>query len=285
MTGRVKDTYFFVNGRVFIDIAYGCGNGCSYCYSQHANEFQVAYRTNTLNKIITAIINDKRFVKGKAGTLISLCPNTEPLKTREAAIALLFVIEKLSPIGNRIQISTKSIISDFFINEINKLNIPVGQITMFISISSLSNYDKYEPNTPNIYQRIGNIIKLKNTNIKTCLYIKPFLLLENDIKYIIDTVNKTTPDAVCIGMQYFQGGSGNYRHPVNISSFSEGISSAMKIFKEKYDSNKPLFLTSSCVVSYINRCALENISIPQQFCLGCKCSCKKCEKWLSQSPY
>lgn len=266
--------FSFSDGRVFIDIAHGCGNGCSYCYCRSANEKQVVYSEKELDMAVKTIFANSQFIRGKTGTLVSFCPHTETFKSCESTKALLSVIEHFLQFDNRIQISTKEVIPDSFIETVMGFNIKMGQITIFTSISSLNNHKDYEPNTPDVITRLENIVRLRDTNIKSCLYIKPFLMLENDMEETIKIINDLAPDTVCIGVYYKQGEVGKYRHPTDDTISSKGINNGMSMFIKKYNSKTPLFLTSSCVVAYLNQ-IINNVTIPQQLCVNCKCFCKR----------
>lgn len=171
----------FSDGRIFIDVARGCGNGCKYCYCQDKNEPQLVFDQETIIKTVQSIFCDNRFYKGKNGTLVSLCPHTEPFKSCDSTMAIISLIELFLPYGNRIQISTKEVIPDIFIDKIRKTKMDIEQLTLFVSVSSLNSYKIDEPFAADIQDRLNNIDRLNNSKINNCLYIKPYLMQEDEI--------------------------------------------------------------------------------------------------------
>lgn len=271
-----QNIYSFSDERVFIDIAYGCGNNCDYCYCPEAGIPQAVYTHDILMNSLYSIKNDNRFINGKSGTVISLCPHTEPFKSAESAEALLTIVRDLLPLGNRIQISTKERIPKSFLSLAETADD--GQITVFISISSLTGYRTHEPFAASIEDRLSNIDSIRGTAVKSCIYIKPLLLEENDIPAVFRIIAERNPGAVCIGIEYKHDQKGVYKHPTDHALSSEGMSNMMKLFCESYHLDVPLFYTSSCVISYFNH-MYNGVAIPQNLCAICDIDCARAGKW------
>jgi len=268
----------FSDGRVFIDIAYGCGNQCVYCYCKGAKEPQIVYSENTIMELIQYILADNRFVQGRRGTLVSFCPHTEPFKSSESTKALISLINIILPLGNRIQISTKERVPVEFIDAMKSAKN--HQVVIFISISSLADSRLLEPYATDVLDRIDNINRLYNTNIDTCLYIKPFRLRNNEFKTVLALINDKKPSSVCVGIEYTYGNIDGYKHPTDNSLLSVGIDEKMREFRTLYDLEIPIFYTSSCVVAYLNQ-DYNSINIPRSLCVRCTLECEEQGKWQS----
>ena len=105
--------------RIFIDICQrGCGNGCAYCYVETNNESQVLLDMIQIEQICEYI---KNHVECR-NRIISLCPNTEPLKTTESIRMILYIIKFFLPLGCYIQISTKERVPEYFLKELQEVD-------------------------------------------------------------------------------------------------------------------------------------------------------------------
>ena len=94
----------YENNRVFIDISKeGCGSGCTYCYVPSKNESQKLLSIEEIEKICIYVYR-KYHNKIK---IVSLCPNTEPLKSSQSIELVLNIANFFSPKDCIIQISTK----------------------------------------------------------------------------------------------------------------------------------------------------------------------------------
>ena len=236
-----------------------------------------------METILTAVheaIGDARFIAGSNGTLISLCPHTEPFKSNDSTNAIVEVVANILPLGNRIQISTKETVPDAFLMSIQSAEHYKGQVTVFVSVTSISDCDVYEPYAPCANVRLSNIVKLREYGILNCLYIKPFLFLKENVPALINTIEEIKPDALCVGIYYQEGSAEAFHHPTDKTISSKGVSQGMADFLGKYNLVIPVFTTSSCVVAYLNH-SINNISIPKELCIGCQCNCGGNGKWQS----
>jgi len=79
--------------RAFIDIAtYGCGFGCEYCYTEGKKDRQVLLTQEQLLFSLNITRTSSYFEKGRNGSVITLCPNTEPLMTNSVSALGLNII-------------------------------------------------------------------------------------------------------------------------------------------------------------------------------------------------
>lgn len=279
-------TIIFSGQRMFINITRtGCGSKCFYCYIQGADEPQDFYSEIYLKQSIMRAIESTRFIKGKEGTLISFCPNTDPFKVYDGSILVCSLLEYILPLGNPIQISTKEIIPSNIINIIKNRMIHQGQVVLFTSISSISNCQHYEPKAPPVTVRVTNFHSCRLANIHSCLYIKPFFPdIAKDKSELIELLNLTHPNAICIGIYYKKSSISDlpYQHPVHELYRSEGVTGELLSFRNYLVSHFreiPIFLNSTCVSSFfVNREPPRPIwREDPNLCVGCReCGKQRC---------
>lgn len=198
------DEYIIVQKqRIFIDICIrGCGSGCAYCYVQSKGQKQELLSLNQI-KSVCEIIKSKYDCHNR---IISLCPNTEPLKTDESINLVLYIARFFIALGAYIQISTKERIPEYFFKEIN--SIAEGKIYLNISIPYLINTEKIEPNAGSVKDRLQNFIEIqKYSNLNICLYIKPFNSSSIDMQYeYINMIKFYDIKMVCVGVEFDKSG-------------------------------------------------------------------------------
>lgn len=183
------------NDRFFIDICFwGCGSGCSYCYAPKHNEKQCLLNLEQI-KCICEYIKNRYDCHQK---IISLCPNTEPLKSKQSISLVLYIIDFFRKQDCYIQISTKEIIPSYFLDEIK--HISNSKIYINISIPMITNSDVVEPNAATYSNRFNNF-KLINyySDINFCLYIKPLIQIQQDQETYVKNINFYNISKVIIG--------------------------------------------------------------------------------------
>lgn len=198
--GQDIEKYIVVRGqRIFIDISSrGCGSGCAYCYVDRKNEKQQLLSFCEIQCICELV--DSKY--GCASKIVSLCPNTEPLKSADSIKLILYIIRFFISRGSYVQISTKEKTPTYFLEEMNRL--ARGRIFINISVPYITNADTLEPGAAPVSERLNNFIMIKKyRNLNACLYIKPFserAFLEKDV--YIDTINKYRVNTVCVGVNF-----------------------------------------------------------------------------------
>lgn len=243
--------------RFFIDIAeIGCGNGCKYCYTKKPKAMQELVPYNNFLTSLDYLETHPGYKPGMRGSLISLCPDTEPLKSEAAVAYVTAVLKKFLPLGNPIQISTKEMISGHLLEDIDRLRLYQNQVIFFISSSTISKAKEIEPNAAPIETRIKNIESLKKYNIPSCLYVKPILseTLKDQDRYI-EIIKKFKPTYICLGIHYIKNMIKDtvFNHPVhphNLNSY--GVDSRVRQFKQELG-NIPhikIFYSATCVTAY-----------------------------------
>lgn len=255
----IPKNVILTQGRLFINIALsGCGNGCLYCYISGSKEKQKLLDEWSFTESLNYVKQHLDFIPGKLGTLISLCPDSEPFKSEQSTKLVVSILKSFLPLGNPIQISTKQLIPDLVFSIIEKEINYTGQVVIFISNSTISEVSIFEPYATQLPQRFGNIKRSRDFGIISCLYIKPFLQsTANDVKHYIEVVNHYQPNMICVGIMYqiepFVNKNSVFHHPVHPDRlFSLGLTNEiidfrMQIIKSVYT---PIFYSSLCVSAY-----------------------------------
>ena len=185
--------------RIFIDIcSSGCGSGCVYCYVSSKDEPQSLLSKDQIEQLCVYVKTHIDYRK----KIISLCPNTEPLKTNECIFRILYIINFFLPLGCYVQISTKEFVPEYFLSELHKIGSQ--GIYLNISIPFLSNNEKIEPGTAPVVERLtlfkqADVYPLLNL----CLYIKPFIKKTKieQMEYV-KLINKYKIKSVCVGVAF-----------------------------------------------------------------------------------
>ena len=266
----------FGNGRVFIDVGTGCGNSCQYCYVNEKDKPQSTISENQFQSETKRLIEDHRFNPGV--TVVSFCPHTEPFKTSASIERLLLAIKILAPFKNVIQIATKEIIPATFLEKVKKLVEP-NQLVIFISISCFLQSQKVEPYAAEYRLRLANIKLCHNYGVRNVLYLKPFLLSDEDVKILPSILKACQPDAICIGIVYSKDDMGEFHHPTNKEMRSSGATNNMLRCAEmiRQFSTSPVFLNSTCANCYFFS-SINHTDIPQVLCVKCNPICFE-RKW------
>ncbi len=259
--------------RIFIDICVrGCGSGCLYCYAPYHNEPQRLLNKKQIDAICRYVKNNYDCEK----KIISLCPNTEPLKSKESIELILYIIDFFSDTDCYIQISTKEIIPEFFLKKIHHLS--KSKIYINISVPSISNSDALEPNAASVEKRFNNFaMKELYYNIKFCLYIKPFVMKEWDRELYIDYIKYYQIDLVCVGPTFnndsevpcislYDKDEAQKMYNTQVKSMNEFIELL------RSTTNAKVFGSSICCIynEYYNNCILELFNYSNQICKDCK---------------
>lgn len=189
--------------RFFIDISSkGCGNDCAYCYVETKADPQQLLTLQQIQRICEMVSSECT----NHYNIISLCPNTEPLKSPDSAMLTLFIAKYFASRNCFIQISTKELIPSFFLDELN--SFANGRVFINISVPHIANANTFEPNAPAVEQRMNNFKLInKYSNICSCLYIKPFSnRVAENIEDYINAINSLGIETVCVGVSFTRKG-------------------------------------------------------------------------------
>ena len=258
--------------RIFIDICErGCGSGCLYCYAPSHNDAQILLDRKQIKMICAYIKDNYNFDK----KIISLCPNTEPLKSKESIELVLYIIDFFSNECCYIQISTKERIPEYFLKRINVLSNP--KIYINISIPVICNSSVIEPGAASVKERFDNFaMKDIYHNIHFCLYIKPFIMKEQDRNLYLEYINHYQIDTVCIGATFdkdcevpcislYNKDKAQKIYDLQVESINEFIELLHNTTKAK------VFGSSVCRIynQYYDICVLELFRYSEQICKDC----------------
>lgn len=164
--------------RLFLNTELGCRSGCSYCYLPQVglkiNAESSDIKRASAGQILDAIKSDPRFVAGKNGTLLSVgcfseCWDTE---VRSNSISL---INGLLEFENPIQLATKREIK---LKDFEKIKISparAGQLGVFVSSATISNWSTFERGTTSPSKRFNSFECCVKLGINGFLYIKPVI--------------------------------------------------------------------------------------------------------------
>ena len=206
--------YLFSNNtnRLFVNTSLGCTANCSYCYLPNLN-YSKGKELNTYitaEELIKQIEEYKDFKTGKDGALISFGCYSEcwDERNKPQTIKLIkYFLEK----GNPIQFATKKYVNYKDLIDISKLIKYYGQLTIFISSATISNWDKIEKGTINPKERFKSFEIAKKLNIPIVLYIKPVLynVTIKDVDKYIELIKQYNIKDVIVGSIITTKGTGN----------------------------------------------------------------------------
>ena len=183
--------------RIFINTALGCNSGCKYCYLSNLGVGKdITYYTAEI--AIKKVINMSCFLQGKEGTIISIgCYSECWDKTNK--INTIKIIEFFARMGNYVQLATKKKIELEDLLYIDSLLLFKNQLSINVSVPTISNALILEPNADSINERLSLLeYKSKLNKIYISLYIKPVLkdITIKDITQYIDLMEKYNISAV-----------------------------------------------------------------------------------------
>ncbi len=221
----INTGYLFSNdpNRLFVNTSLGCMANCSYCYLPVLKYS----KGKKINNYITAeelikqieLYKDIRF--GKEGTLISFGCYSEcwDENNKPQTIKLIkYFLKK----GNQVQFATKKYVDYKDLIEISKLIQYHGQLVIFVSSSTISQWRKFEEGTTAPNERFKSFIVTKELGIPVVLYIKPVLYdtTINDIDKYIELIHKYDIKDVVVGSIIKINGTGEVAPFINNKSLS-----------------------------------------------------------------
>lgn len=176
MGNLLMDYIFGTNKRLFINTSLGCNSSCSYCYLPFLNLSigERVQKSTTFEEVLSRIKKIDLFTTGRQGTIISIGCYSEcwDEKNRETTKKL---ISYFLATGNPVQFATKRQINwrelVFLKNEIQWS----GQLIVFISCATVSEWASYEQGTSPPDKRFSGFLISDKLLIPSCLYIKPVL--------------------------------------------------------------------------------------------------------------
>lgn len=198
----VEKCIYGTSERIFVNTAIGCNACCKYCYMPKLGH-KKKEKTISGEMSVQQVLSMTCFSPGKNGTVLSLgcyseCLDLQNMKETET------VVQGLLPLGNRIQLATKQIVTEHFLEIIKRYQMYDEQMHIYISMPTISLIEQLESGTALANQRITNIENCIRHNIPVVLYIKPFLenITESDLEKYIKIVRKYRIPAVVGGYLY-----------------------------------------------------------------------------------
>jgi DNA repair photolyase len=255
-------------GRAFLDLARsGCGSGCTYCYIDAPLGTQILATMVDVDNALELLMTDPRFARGPSGTLISISPGSEPLKSSQSLALVLRMLQALLPFGNPVQIPTKEPVPTSLVKCLDKYARYAHQVVIFVSLSTISNASRLEPHAAPIETRLANAQTLRGHSCHSCAYIKPFLRSAlGEVDDFVTFLNRAAFDSICVGMRYYADKSksaartshalpvSSRPHPIKPDHLSQGLSQHLLNFYRQLRlgcAPTPVFLTSPCVNAYL----------------------------------
>ena len=186
--------------RLFINTALGCPSSCSYCYLPSVG-IKIG---DTPDNVVAAeeIINtlegqDYEVVRGKFGTIFSIGCYSECWDSRNLPQTLT-LIDRLLEWGNPIQVATKRRIRIKQLGGLSRNIAWKGQLTIYISCSSIAKWRAWEPGTAAPIERFTGFAAANEHSIPAYLYIKPVIegVTITDVEEYNSVIQKFNVDCV-----------------------------------------------------------------------------------------
>lgn len=207
--------------RLFVNTSLGCVANCSYCYLPTLKYS----KGKELNNYITAeeLIKDferyDEFIEGKEGTIVSFGCYSEcwdDYNKKETIKLIKYFLQK----GNQVQFSTKRHVDYHDLEEIQSIIKYYGQLVIFISSVSITDWEKFENKTTSPNERFKSFEIINKLNIPVILYIKPVLnnITIKDIDKYIEVIKKYALKDVIVGSIIKTNGTGEVAPFVNDNS-------------------------------------------------------------------
>lgn len=167
----IDNGYLFAKDekRLFINTSLGCMSKCKFCYLSKMGIEKISRKTS--DEVLDFLENLE--YEYNVDTLITLGCFSEcfdEINKDETIKIAKYFLER----GNQVQIATKRYVSLDDIKELVPLIKYYGQFILFVSSSTISEYEEYEKGTEKLEQRFKNFDLLKH-NIPVVLYIKPVI--------------------------------------------------------------------------------------------------------------
>lgn len=177
--------------RIFINTCLSCNGSCSYCYLPKMGYSNKSQGSNirTAEQILLDI-NTSGYPINE-NTLITLGCFSECWDENNKPQTIKLIKYFLSQ-GNQVQLSTKKEITLEEVMPFKDLIQYLGQLVIFVSSASISNWQSLESNTDSPQKRFKTFHISNELDIPTVLYMKPVLqgITIKDIELYKQIINK-----------------------------------------------------------------------------------------------
>ena len=188
------------NDRIFINTCLGCRGGCSYCYLPTLGYDNTG--KDLLVKDASEIIKDieESHFNINENTLITFGCFSECWDEQNKPQTIRLISHFLQK-GNQVQLATKKQIKIEECKQFQQLIKYMGQLVIFVSSATISQWDKIEKNTEMPEKRFKTFEISKTLDIPTVLYMKPILkgTTIKDIELYEDVIKKFAVKDVVVG--------------------------------------------------------------------------------------
>lgn len=151
----------------------GCSFGCKYCYIEDMG-FSGAPKVSKLSglQLVYALLSNPYVLPSKEGTMLAFGSVTEPFLpgVRERTLDYLRIIKEV--LGNPTQISTKSYIDE---EEALRLAEADPELSVLVTIPTLSHASRIEPLAPKPELRFRTIENLAKESLHVSLFLRPLI--------------------------------------------------------------------------------------------------------------
>ncbi|GAB6944846.1 radical SAM family protein [Vulcanisaeta sp. JCM 14467] len=181
-----------------IHTGIGCSYSCTYCYI-YDMEFPHRARPYPLNgkELLYALTLNPYVVLGPGGTMLAMGSVTEPFlpETRERALEY---IETLGSIGNPLQVSSKSVLSD---GDIARIKEHAPHISFLETVVCIRDCRRIEPLAPDPMDRLMFAGRLARAGVNVSLFIRPIIpgITDRDAREILSTARELGIKSVVLG--------------------------------------------------------------------------------------
>ena len=181
-----------------IHTGIGCSYSCTYCYIYDMG-FPHRARPYPLSgkELLYALAINPYVILGPGGTMLALGSVTEPFlpETRERALEY---IQVLGSLGNPIQVSSKSILSD---RDIARIREYAPHISFLETVVCLKDCERLEPLAPRPYERVVFMGRLVKAGIHTSLFMRPIIpgITDRDAYEIFSMAREVGVKSVVLG--------------------------------------------------------------------------------------
>ncbi len=218
MVDRFKEQGYITGDskRIFLNTSLGCQASCKYCYLPELGyETGVTcQRTISYKYLIEELLQKNLVIRGVMGSIISLgcfseCWDSVNLEETKG------IVKYFLETGNPVQIATKRFVDYKELAKIKEMIQWYGQLTFFISCSTVKHWRAYEAGTDPPFKRFKSFKNTNKANIPAYLYIKPVIqdVTIQDKTTFADIMYKYDIETV-IGRMFTSKNVSNYIAPI-----------------------------------------------------------------------